>query len=217
MYVADHIQRTEQFQRDHSAKIVFNRSPQLIDDFSCEVTDTEIHARTGRMAVSLKNIRNGDATGVFVPVPHFHLVPDQKTGIPLFDERDTINVNSCMVRPTPQMALFPLNAGEETAISMKQSAGTTTLIKTNKASATFGSFPQSAPDKTPHPDRVPIAKDALFQLYAPFCTYYVDENGTEHGTCMTYRFHIGGRYSFRCTETPVRGEFEQTFAGYCEH
>ena len=205
------------YQREHSAKVVFMRPPELTDDFACEVTDTEIHLRTGGMKIWLKNIRNGDATQVFVDGASFHLVPDQKTGIPIFDERDTITDKSCKVRPTPQMKMFPLNAGQETTVYMTQSAGTQSLIKAGKVTATFGSFPPGSSDKTPHPERAPIAKDALFQLYDPVCAYYLDENGLEHATCTTYRLHAGDKDSFRCSETPIRGQLEQTFMGYCEN
>ncbi len=73
------------------------------------------------------------------------------------------------------------------------------------------------------PERIPVAKEAVFQLYAPICVYYFDESGNRHGTCVTYRLAITGRignpdnYGFSCTESPVSGTFEGTFFGYCEN
>ena len=82
------------------------------------------------------------------------------------------------------MKAFPVNGGQEVQVNMVQSAGTISLIKTKSISVTLGG-PQQEPE-TPageSPDKVSIAKDAVFQLYAPFCVYYFDEDGVRYGSC----------------------------------
>ena len=166
----------------------------------------------------MKNIRKGDAVGAFVTGPEFKLVPESKTGNQMFDDLPTITEETCKQKVSPTAKAFPVNGGQEVRVDMVQAAGTMSLIKTNSVSASFGG-PQKEPETPPgeSSDRIPIAKDAVFQLYAPVCVYYFDEDGERYGSCRDYRLAISGRYGFSCTESPVSGTFQEIFFGYCEN
>jgi hypothetical protein len=107
---------------------------------------------------------------------------------------------------------------------MRQAVGAISLVKTRNLSVSFGG-PQPEPE-TPageRPEMVDIAKDAVFQMYAPACVYYFDEDGNRYGTCSEYRVivdaHIASNdpYGFSCTESPITGHLEQTLFGYCQN
>lgn len=176
------------------------------------------------MHIWVKNIRKGDAVGAFVIGPQFKLVPEKRIGNPFYDDVPSITDETCKQNIVPKMKAFPVNGGQEVAVNMVQSAETVSLIKTKSISITLGG-PQKEPE-TPAgekpSDRVPIAKDTVFQLYAPVCVYYFDENGARYGTCQSYRLAVKERdgsenETFSCTQSPVSGTFEQTLFGYCEN
>jgi hypothetical protein len=171
----------------------------------------------------VKNIRKGDAVGAFV-APEFKLVPEKKIGNPIFDDLPPITDETCKLQVSPKMKDFPINGGQEVSIDMVQGMEVQSLIRTNSISMTFGG-PQKEPEPAvgEDPARVAIAKDAIFQLYAPVCVYYFSEDGERYGSCRSYRLAIKGRignpdnYGFSCTESPISGTLEATFMGYCEN
>ncbi|MFZ2001860.1 MAG: hypothetical protein WAU73_20920 [Candidatus Sulfotelmatobacter sp.] len=110
----------------------------------------------------------------------------------LLDKLPEINEKTCQVRMKPEAQAFALNGGEETFLDIKQGAGTINA-------------------------GIHIPADATFQLYAPMCVYYSEEDGSQHGTCTTYRLIDNRSAGFKCSETPINGTFEQTFFGYCEN
>lgn len=211
-------------QLEHRPKVIISRPPQLLGTISCEVTDKAIFLHTGAMRVWVKNIQKGDAVGAFIAGPELQLVPEKKIGDPFFDDPPAITDETCKANASPKARMFPAHGGEETGIDIAQSAGTVSLIKTKSVSVTLGG-PQKEPE-TPAGEkpsaRVPIAKDAVFQLYAPVCVYYFDEDGARYGSCRSYRLVVSGRtgpdtYGFSCTDSPVEGTFETTLFGYCEN
>jgi hypothetical protein len=213
------------FKAEHRPKVVVSRPPELLGTISCEVTEKAIFLHTGAMHLWVKNIRKGDAVGAFAFGPQFKLVPEKKIGDPFFDDLPSITDQTCAQKVDSKMKAFPVNGGQEVRVDMAQSAETMSLIKTNSVSITLGG-PQKEPEtpagETPSA-RVPIAKEDIFQLYAPVCVYYFDEDGKRYGSCRSYRLAVSGRagnsdpYAFSCTESPVSGTFEGTFFGYCEN
>jgi len=214
------------YTEEHRPKVIISRPPELLGTVECEITDKAIHLHTGAMRIYVKNIRKGDASGAFVTGPMFTLVPNIKLGIPSFDDLPIINAETCQQKILSKMKPFPVRGGEEVRIDMVQSAMTISLVKAKSVSATLGRGPEKEPETSTggKEDRISIAKDALFQLYAPICVYYFDEEGaTSYGSCRDYRFVVSGRTgaahmdSFSCTQSPVSGTFEETFFGYCEN
>lgn len=176
------------------------------------------------MQVWVKNIKNEDAINAFLTGPDFKLVPIKKTGNAGFDDLPQIDDKRCKVKVTPKMKMFPVHAGEPLVVNMAQSAGVISLVRVNQLSVTMGNGPQPEPEapKGEKEERIEVAKDAVFQLYAPICVYYSDAEGASYGSCRTYRLSVvGGRFpndphNFSCPDTPVAGIFEETFANYCE-
>jgi hypothetical protein len=211
------------FKAEHRPKVVVSRPPELLGIFECAVTDRAIWLHAGAMHVWVKNIKRGDALGAFIGGPMLKLVADKKTGDAFYDNPLQITDETCKLDISPKKQ-FPVHGGEEVREDIVQGASVVPLIKTNSTTITFGG-PQNEPEPPPGErpsERVPIAKDALFQLYAPVCVYYFDENGVRYGTCRSYRFITKGQSgpedrSFSCAESPLRGTFEETLASYCEN
>jgi len=224
IYIWGNLQTRSNFKVEHRPKVIVSRPPELLGKVNCEVTDKAIHLYTGAMHIWVRNIRKGDAVGAFVLGPQFKLVPEKKIGNPFFDDIPSITDQTCKEKVSPKMKAFPVYGGQEVRVDMVQSAGTFSLVKTSSVTVTLGG-PQKEPE-TPagqEPDRISVAKDAIFQLYAPVCVYYFDEDGERYGGCRSYRFVVTGRignsnpYGFSCTESPLSGTFEETFFGYCEN
>jgi hypothetical protein len=222
-YVWQNLETRWNFKAEHRPKVILNKPPDLISTFECEVTDKAIHTHSGAMKISIKNIRKGDALSAFVAGPYYKLVPEKKTGFPEFDGLPSITDDTCKNAPPPKMKLFPVHGEEELGLNVTQSVGVFSLVKTNSVSVTFGG-PQKEPEPSPGDkpsDVIHVTKDAQFQLYAPMCVYYADEDGVAYASCRTYRMVVessatAGTYVFSCTQSPIRGRFEEAFSGYCE-
>jgi hypothetical protein len=188
-----------------------------------EITDKAMRLATGAMRISVKNIGKGDAINAFVAGPQFKLVPEKKIGVPFFDDSPSVTDQTCSAKVEPKMKMFPVYAGKEVSIELRQSVGIVSLVKTNSVSVTLGG-PQKEPETPPgeKPESVQIAKDAAFQLYDPICVYYVDRNGVQYGDCQLYRRSVDGnysdeRYAFSCPESPVTGRFVAPLGNYCDN
>ncbi len=219
MYILGFLQTKRNFKAEHRPRVVISRPPQLLGTISCEVTENAIHLQTGAMHIWVKNIRGGDAVGAFVVGPQFKLVPEKKVGNPFYDDVPRITDQTCKQVVPPQMKAFPINAGQEVRVDMTGGVSTTSLIDTT--SITIGQEPEPPPGQKF--TRTVIAKDAIFELYAPVCVYYFDEDGERYGSCSTFRLVVNGRigepdnYGFSCTESPITGTFEGTLFGFCEN
>jgi hypothetical protein len=224
VYIWNHVQSQRNFVVEHRPRVVFSRPPQLIGTVGCYVTDKAIHLFTGEMRVWVKNIGHGEAVGAFVIGPQFQLVPEKKTGVQFLDTPTPITDDTCKLKISPKAKEFPVHIGEEVSIDMQQAVGAISLIRTNEISVSFGA-PQPEPQTPPgeKPEAVYIAHDAIFQMYAPICVYYFDQDGNRYGGCSSYRLvvnsHIASSdpYGFSCTESPVSGHLEQTLFGYCQN
>ena len=213
------------FTAEHRPRVIISRPPELLGTIICYVTEKAIHLHAGAMRVWVKNIRKGDAVGAFMEGPQFKLVPEKKIGDPFYDDLPSITDQTCKQKVSPKMKAFPVNGEQEVAVNIVQGIMAVSLIKTKDISVTFGGPQQEpeSPEGEKSSSRVPIGKDAVFQLYAPVCVYYFDENGERYGSCRDYRLAINGRvgnpnnYGFSCTESPVSGTFEEIFFGYCEN
>lgn len=206
-------------QMEHRPKVIFSRPPDLIGTFECKVTDKVFYLHTGAMQVWVKNIRKGDALGAFILAPNLRPVPENKTGDPFYDDPPSITDQMCAAQVQPKMKQFPVHGGEEVGVNLANTAAGIGH-NTSNVSVSLG-WPPKEPD-TVTGDKLPIAKDAIFQLYGPVCVYYFDENGVRYGSCRNYRFVIKDRvgaddYSLSCTQTPINGRFEATLSGYCEN
>src|SRR5260370_13157630 len=127
IYIWDHLQTKrhfevegQQFSMEHRPRVIFSRPPQLFSQFTCEITDTKLTLRIGRMLVWLKNTKAGDAVGVYPSVMDFRAVPEKKTGFAIFDDIPPITEQTCNLRPPPKSEVFALNAGQELAVDSAQ-------------------------------------------------------------------------------------------------
>ncbi len=163
----------------------------------------------------------GNAVNAFVSGPLLTLVPEKKVGVSIIDDPPSITDQTCKMRVPPKMKEIPVYAGQEVGIDMAEAAGTQNLIKTNSVNV---GGPEPGPPPGEKREGVHIDKAATFQLYAPICVYYSDQDGVLYGNCRTYRMSMGGagipgsgRYGFSCTETPVKGEFDAAFGSFCDN
>lgn len=203
-------------------RVIISRPPELLGAVQCYVTDKAIHYSTGAMRLWVKNIGRGDAVNAFV-FADLKLVPDQKTGAPIIDNAPSITDQTCRTKLSPSSKMFPVYAGQDVYVDVRQSVAVQSLVKTNSVSVGLGA-PQPEPKASPDQGLskpIKIAKNAPFQLYAALCVYYSDRNGVQYASCRTYRLDMGslmeGPYSFSCTQTPVRGSFEATLGNYCDN
>ena len=192
-YQTGHIAKVQ-----HRPRVIFSRSPELVGQLNCDITDRQLEANTGAMRIWVKNIKNGDAISVFPVLNGAIFIPDKRTGIPFYDDPPQITEQTCRSHVSPKVQPFPLNAGEEKFINSGQSVGAVSLIPTPGAKPV-------------------IPKDATLQWYFSTCVYYLDEDGEPHGTCQTYRFSRNSKYSFSCSESPMTGVFEPIMFNYCEN
>lgn len=190
VYIWDHYQRSYQFSMEHRPRIVFSRPPELLGQLSCGIENGRTGYHLGAMRVWLKNIKNGDAIAVS-PIITIKLVPEQRTGIPFFDNPPEITEQTCTNKVSPAVRPFALNAGQETTVNSSQAVGNMGIV---------------------------MPKDTRFQVYFGGCAYYTDEELHPHGTCQNYRFKVNGTdYGLKCDNSPLSGVFEQTFIGYCQN
>ncbi len=216
--VSQNRQAALNFTAEHRPKVIVNRVPVFYGALTCEVGDTAISINTGDIGVWLKNIKRGDALGVFVKqFPKF--VVEKKIGISLFDDPPPVSDEMCRQQERPETKQFPLDGGQE--IGFKTRIKGAMGLMTNMKSISI-SIVGKPPDVATGPDakRAPIAKDAIFQFYLPICTYYFDGTGTRYASCKTYRLIRNtsqGTPSFSCGESPITGGFEQVFGGFCEN
>ena len=198
--ISQKAQSAQQFSMQHRPRVIFSRPPELFGDFSCSISDTRLESHAGNMRIWLKNIKSGDAVGVFPAVMDGRLIPDKPTGIKFYDERTKVTEATCTMRTNPKMQPFALNSGQEMPVELAQSAGA-----------------MSMPGTFLKPPKPLIDKDDTLQWYLPICAFYFDEEGNSHGTCQTFRFKTKAGYSLLCNKPPVGGEFEAVFFGYCEN
>jgi hypothetical protein len=210
------LQTMSHFSTEHRPRVIFIRPPELLGQFECEVTDKEIRTHSGQVRVWLKNIKNGDAVGAFIAGPNYKLVPEKKTGDKFLDDSTLVTDDSCKAEIKPKMKQFPVNEGQEIYLDMARSDGVTGFYPGTSATIHLDKPINPASPLGGDESTAPLKRDDLFQLYAPLCVYYFDEEGNRHGTCMTYRLNMNGRYTFSCTQTPITGTLEQVFLGYCE-
>src|ERR1700730_13713806 len=195
VYISDYVQNERHFVVENRPHVIVSRPPTMYGVFSCQVADNAIHQDCGPMSVWVKNIGKGDAINAFIVGPQFELVPDNKIGIPAFDNPPSITDESCGLKVESKTKQFPVYAGQEVSMGVNSEVGIRTLGNELKDL-----------------QKPSIPADAIFQLYATVCVYYFDRDGARYGTCRTYRLNIGptntipggGKYSFSCTQTPVK-------------
>jgi hypothetical protein len=197
VYIWGNLQTKWHFEAEHRPRVVFSRPPELLGTITCNVTDKRIDVHSGKIRFWFKNIRNGDAIGVFMVPPMFKLVTERKIGIARIDKFiPSITDESCKVRPNPKGSVFPLNAGQGISVDAEQVAEA--IIS--------------------DPSDPPFAPNERFHLDVLDCIYYLDEAGDPHGTCATYSFIMpNGQNVFSCADSPLTGSLELKFGGYCEN
>jgi hypothetical protein len=172
----------------HRPRIILYRPPVLLEPFTTETKTGEIHV--GKSQVWLKNVETGNAPVVYVVPGVWTIVPDKKSGDIERDSPPDVT-NSCSGAPDPKAPrMFPMNAGEVRTVDINQSIAVT--------------IP-------------PFKQGEVVALYWPICTYYWDDDGDGHGTCLTYRFMLpDGQANFVFGASPLTGTFVETFMNYCQ-
>lgn len=172
--------------------VVNSRPPEFLQPFTCSPTTG---LKTGNMQITVKNIGNRKADDVFAMLLQIKIVPEKKTGNPLFDD---IPKGDCDAKINPNPLEFTMAPGEEKRPQIRQ----------------MGSMGMP-----------PISDGDPVQLYAVNCIYYSDEYRHHHGTCDTYRLSfpssepldaINGTPTFVCDGRPKIARFQEALEGHCK-
>ncbi len=94
-------------QIQHAPLVINSRPPQLLQPFICN-RETGLHL--GNMQFAMKNVGNASALNVIPYMRIMKIIPENKTGNPIFDE---IPVGNCKASITMKGLEYPLAPGRE--------------------------------------------------------------------------------------------------------
>jgi hypothetical protein len=181
-------------QSEHRPRVVFSQPPRFTE-LSCGISGNQLNTQIGAVRIWVKNIRSGDALNAEIVPFNWKLIAEKKTGEPGLDDPPSITETDCsrQFKTSKTVRLkFPINTGQETSVLLDG----------------FGVAESPIPNSFK-------PGDAL-RFYAPLCVYYRDEQNAPHGTCAMYMLDLNGRYSFSCSESPIRGSLDLSLYNQCE-
>lgn len=179
---------SEMHRREDRRPVIINsRPPELLQPFTCDPKDG---FHSGNIQTFAKNLGNIGADNVF-PVFALKIIPEKKSGNPIFDELPPANCNLTITDSSIEFSV-PINI--EMRPQIRQSAGTLPPVTSSEPVQLYASSCFYYRD--PYNNRHAVCD--LYRLDLP-STNSLDK--------------INGSPTFMCDGTPKIGKFTKIFSG----